>query len=102
LLKEELNNNKMFCDFLERDLINKDRFFNTIYNLILDNLKMSGKLFILNEQVDIVIKNEVDLSLSDSLLELLNKELLEISYVNSEGKFIYKLTKLGEDVCRNL
>jgi hypothetical protein len=102
LLKEDLNNSTKFCDLKSNKFINEERFYKTIYNLILDNLKMTGKLFILEEQVNIVIKNEIDLSLSDSLMELLDKDLLEISHINSEGKLVYKITDLGSLVYQNI
>lgn len=101
-VKEDLESNKRFKELVEMEFINKDRLFTTLYQLILDNFKMTNSATITNEQVDLVLNNEVLLSLSDSLMELISKGILEISNVNNKGQFVYKITDLGKIIYNNI
>lgn len=102
LLKKDLNKSKRFQNLSRTKFIDKDRVFKAIYDLILDNFKVTGKAFILEQQVDIAIKNDIQLSLSDSILNLVNNGLLSISHINEEGNFVYKITELGQLVHKNI
>jgi hypothetical protein len=102
LLKKDLNKSKRFQNLSRTKFIDKDRVFKAIYDLILDNFKVTGKAFILEQQVDIAIKNDIQLSLSDSILNLVNSGLLSISHINEEGNFVYKITELGQLVHKNI
>jgi hypothetical protein len=102
LLKKDLNKNERFQNLSKTKFIDKDRVFKAVYDLILDNFKVTGKAFILEEQVDIVIKNDIQLELSDSILNLINNGLLSISHINEEGNFVYKITELGQLVHKNI
>jgi len=102
LLKKDLNKSKRFQNLSRTKFIDKDRVFKAIYDLILDNFKVTGKAFILKQQVDIAIKNDIQLSLSDSILNLVNSGLLSISHINEEGNFVYKITELGQLVHKNI
>jgi hypothetical protein len=102
LLKKALNKSKRFQNLSRTKFIDKDRVFKAIYDLILDNFKVTGKAFILEQQVDIAIKNDIQLSLSDSILNLVNSGLLSISHINEEGNFVYKITELGQLVHKNI
>lgn len=101
-IKEELESNERFKKLVEMDFINSDRLFTTLYILMIDNFKVTNTVTITNEQIDLVLNNEIQLSLSDALMELVSKGILDISHINEEGKFIYKITELGETVYNNI
>lgn len=98
LLKEDLNIHKGFLKLLKDGFIEQDRFYKTSYELIQDNFKVTGRAFILNEQVDILIKNEVQLCMDEALTNLLDSGYIQISHINNEGKLLYGLTELGHQV----
>jgi hypothetical protein len=101
-LKESLKNHDGFNSIIQQGYINIDRFYAAAYDIIKDNFRVTKKVFILDEQIDIIIGNEVNLSISETMDTLLNNGLIDISGVDSKGHLTYKLSNLGMQVSEYL
>ena len=58
LLKSDLKDHPGFKTLTKMGFINKKPFFDAAYDLIKDNFQQTGKVFVLQEQVDILIQVE--------------------------------------------
>lgn len=102
LLKEDLKCHTGFKRLIGQGFINKPRFFAAAYDIIKDNFKQTTKVFILKEQVNILINNEVQLNLSSAMEILTNNDLLDITAVDPEGQLLYRLSDKGIKVIEQL
>lgn len=102
LLKQDMNNYSKFNDLANKGFLDKKRFFDLAYNLIKANFKQTSKAFILQDQINFIVNNEVRLNISAAIGNLLDNNLLCIAAVNPEGELIYKLTEVGISVTEQL
>jgi hypothetical protein len=98
LLKEDLKNHAGFNSIVEQGFINIDRFYTSAYDIIKDNFRVTKKVFILDEQIDVILGNEVNLSISETMTKLIDNGLVDITGVDSKGQLTYKLSNLGSQV----
>lgn len=97
-LKEDLKNHDGFNSIIQRGYINIDRFYIAAYDIIKDNFRVTKKAFILDEQIDVLIGNEVNLSLNETMTTLLDNGLIDILGIDSKGHLTYKISNLGLQV----
>ena len=98
LLKSELKTHKGFLILVDRGFIDKKTFFNSAYELIKDNFQQTGKVFVLPEQVDILVMNQIKINVSLAMQNLIENDLLDITGVDPEGQLLYKLSEKGRQV----
>lgn len=101
-LKEEMNSHSYFKEAVDKEFIDEKKFFNIVYDCIKDNFKRTNKAFILQEQMNFIIKNEIQINMASAISNLLDNELLSISAVNPNGELVYKLTETGFDAVKLL
>jgi hypothetical protein len=75
---------------------------NDCREFIKNNFKRTNKAFILQEQINYIIKNEIQINMASAISILLDNELLCISAVNPNGELVYKLTETGFDAVKLL
>ena len=98
LLKSELKTHKGFLVLVDKGFLDKRKFFDAAYELIKDNFQQTGKVFVLPEQVDILVMNEIKNNVSVAMQNLLENDLLDITGVDPEGQLLYKLSEKGKEV----
>ena len=98
LLKSELKTHKGFLVLVYKGFIDKKTFFDSAYELIKDNFQQTGKVFVLPEQVDILIMGQIKKNVSLAMQNLLENDLLDITGVDPEGQLLYKLSEKGRAV----
>lgn len=98
LLKSELKTHKGFLVLVDKGFIDKKTFFDSAYDLIKDNFQQTGKVFVLPEQVDILIMGQIKKNVSLAMQNLLENDLLDITGVDPEGQLLYKLSEKGRAV----
>lgn len=98
LLKAELKTHKGFLVLVDKGFLDKRKFFDAAYELIKDNFQQTGKVFVLPEQVDILVMNEIKNNVSVAMQNLLENDLLDITGVDPEGQLLYKLSEKGKAV----
>lgn len=98
LLKSELKNHKGFLVLVDKGFLDKRVFFDSAYELIKDNFQQTGKVFVLPEQVDILIINQIKKNVSLAMQNLIENDLLDITGVDPEGQLLYKLSEKGRQV----
>jgi hypothetical protein len=102
LLKSDLKDHPGFKTLTKMGFIDKKKFFDAAYDLIKDNFQQTGKIFVLQEQVDILIMNEIQANVSSTVSQLLQNDLLDITGVNPNGEILYKLSEKGKTVAQYL
>jgi len=98
LLKAELKTHTGFLVLVDKGFLDKRKFFDAAYELIKDNFQQTGKVFVLPEQVDILVMNEIKKNVSLAMQNLLENDLLDITGVDPEGQLLYKLSEKGRAV----
>lgn len=102
LLKKEMNSHSYFKEAIDKGFLDEKKFFNLVYEFIKNNFKRTNKAFILQEQMNYIIKNEIQINMASAISILLDNELLCISAVNPNGELVYKLTETGFDAVKLL
>lgn len=101
-LKEEMNSHSYFKEAVDKGFLDEKKFFNIVYDCIKDNFKRTNKAFILQDQMNFIIKNEIQINMASAISILLDNELLSISAVSPNGELVYKLTETGFDAVKLL
>lgn len=101
-LKNELKKHKEISKLIDKGFINKSRFYKNIYDILVSNFEKTNETFITDKDLNLLIDNEIHMSVDLAMDNLLNSNLLEISSVNKNGELMYKLTDLGSEVYKNI
>ena len=98
LLKSELKTHKGFLVLVDKGFLDKKTFFDSAYELIKDNFQQTGKVFVLPEQVDILVMHQIKTNVSLAMQNLIENDLLDITGVDPQGQLLYKLSEKGRQV----